>query len=284
MSEERTIRVGRIPYANLLPIFHALDTRFPLEGVRFVTGAPAELNRKLRAGLLDVSPSSSIEYGKFPDRYLLVPGISIASRSRVMSVLLLSNDPLRALPAEPVAVTAASDTSVVLLEILLKEFLGKRNRLVRTALSPIEALQKYPAYLAIGDAAIRASLDGTARHATDLGAWWRKETGLPFVFALWVVSRAALPAKEAALRRFAGTLLAAKAVARELVRARGPATIGPEWIPSRWRAAYWRNLSYELDEEADGLRRFFRLAHRLGRIPAVPPLRFLGVRSGPAPW
>jgi len=88
-----SLRVGRIPYANLAPIFHALTTHFSLEGVRFVAGTPSELNRKLRAGRLDISPSSSIEYGKHPDRYLLCPDISISSRSKVMSVLLLSNGP-----------------------------------------------------------------------------------------------------------------------------------------------------------------------------------------------
>lgn len=281
--EKPVLRIGRIPYANLLPIFHALEARFSLDGVRFVTGAPSELNRKLRAGLLDLSPSSSIEYGKFPDRYLLVPGLSVASRSKVMSVVLLSNGPLRSLPADPVAVTAASDTSVVLLEILLREFLGKRNRLVRTTLSPVEALQKYPAYLAIGDAAIRATLEGTASHATDLGAWWRKETGLPFVFALWIVSRAALGAKGEVLRRFGGMLLAAKKAARDLVRGNAHEAIGPAWIPAAWRAEYWRNLSYDLDEEAEGLRHFFRLAHRIGKIPAVPPLRFLEIGPAPVP-
>lgn len=282
MTEKNTLRVGRIPYANLFPLYHALDTRFPLDGVRFVTGAPSELNRKMREGTIDVSPSSSIEYAKAPDRYLLVPRIAIASRAKVMSVVLLSNEPLRALPGDPVAVTIASDTSIVLLEILLREFLGKRNRLVRTALSPVEALQKYPAYLAIGDAAIRATLDGTARYVTDLGAWWRRETGFPFVFALWIVSRAALRGKGPALRRFAATLLAAKRAARDLMRGKKGMAIGPAWIPPKWRADYWRNLSYDLDAEAAGLLHFFALAHRIGRIPAVPPLRFLEAKPGRA--
>ena len=61
-------------------------------------GHPSELNLLLRNGGLDVSPNSSIEYAVAPDRYLICPGISIASRTRVMSVLLLANMPLRDLP------------------------------------------------------------------------------------------------------------------------------------------------------------------------------------------
>lgn len=275
MRARRILRVGRIPYANLLPIFHALITHFSLDDVRFVPGTPSELNRKLRAGRLDISPSSSIEYGKFPGRYLLCPGVSISSRSKVMSVLLLSNAPLKRLPDDPVAVSGASDTSVVLLEILLRESLGKRNRLVRTRASPKDALRRHPAFLAIGDEAIRASLDGTARYVTDLGEWWRRETGLPFVFALWIVSREAVQLRGEPLRGFARTLLSAKRIARESLTRPEHLRIGPAWMPRELRTAYWRNLSYELDEEVEGLLRFYRLATKIGRIPSVPPLRFL---------
>ncbi len=278
MREEPVLRVGKIPYANVYPIFHALETRFPPENVRLVPGHPAELNRKLRSGRLDISPSSSIEYGKHPERYFLCPDIAIAARAKVMSVLLLSNAPVRELSDEPIAVTGASDTSVVLLEILLREFSGRRNRLVRTALGPREALRRHPAFLAIGDQAIRASLSGTARRVTDLGAWWRRETGTPFVFALWIVSRDAARDRGKTLRRFARTLLLAKRAAREEMDRRGDRFLaGPPWIPRTFLKAYWRNLSYELGAEQEGLRLFFRLAAKIGRIPAAPPLRFLDI-------
>lgn len=276
MREEPVLRVGKIPYANVYPIFRALETRFPPENVRLVPGHPAELNRKLRAGRLDISPSSSIEYAKHPDRYLLCPDIAIAARQRVMSVLLLSDAPVKSLSDEPIAVTGASDTSVVLLEILLREFSGKGNRLVRTALGPRDALRRHPAYLAIGDQAIRASLSRPARRVTDLGAWWRRETGTPFVFALWIATRAAARDRGKGLRRFARTLLLAKRAARTEMDRRGDGFLaGPAWIPRSFLKAYWRNLSYDLAAEQEGLRLFFRLAAKIGRIPAAPPLRFL---------
>jgi chorismate dehydratase len=275
MTAEPMIRVGRIPYLNLLPIFRALETRFPVEHVQFVSGHPSELNRKLRGGKLDISPSSSIEYGKLPERYLLCPDISISSRSKVMSVLLFSHRPVSDLPGDPIAVTNSSDTSVVLLEILLREFLGKRNRLVRTPLAAGEALLRYPAYLAIGDEAIRGSLSGAAAHVTDLGQWWNRETGVPFVFALWIVSRNALRERGEHLRRFVRTLVTAKRIAREEMDQEDGHIIGPEWIPRDFLSEYWRNLSYDLSAEIEGLERFFRLAVKIGRISAVPPLRFL---------
>lgn len=272
------LRVGKIPFANLYPIFRALETGVALPDVRLVCGHPAELNRMLREGRLDISPSSSIEYAKHPGRYLLCPGIAISSRTKVMSVLLLSNMPLESLPPDPVAVTGSSDTSVVLLEILLRESLGKRNPLVRTSLPPAQALLRHPAYLAIGDEAIRASLDGSTRHATDLGEWWHRETGTPFVFALWIVSREAVRGREESVRTFVRTLLEAKRVAlHEIARSPDASPPGPEWIPPDFLREYWRNLSYDLDRETEGLEQFFRLAAKFGRIPAAPPLEFLEI-------
>ncbi len=274
--KEPVLRVGKIPYANVYPLFHALETRFPPENVRIVAGHPSELNRKLRAGRLDVSPSSSIEYAKHPERYLLCPGISIAARARVMSVLLLSDAPVGSLSDEPIAVTGASDTSVVLLEILLREFSGRRNRLVRTDLPPRAALCRHPAYLAIGDQAIRASLTGASRRVTDLAAWWRRETGTPFVFALWIATRSAARERGTTLRGFARRLLLAKRAARAEMDRRGDGFLaGPAWIPRSYLKTYWRNLSYELASEQEGLRLFYRLAAKIGRIAAAPPLRFL---------
>ena len=276
MRREPALRVGKIPYANVYPIYRALEKRFPTENVRYVPGHPADLNRRLRSGRLDISPSSSIEYAKHPERYLLCPDIAIAARARVMSVVLLSDAPVKSLPDDPIAVTGASDTSVVLLEILLREFSGRRNRLVRTNLGPRDALRRHPAFLAIGDQAIRASLSGTARRVTDLGAWWRRETGTPFVFALWIATRAAARDRGAGLRGFARTLLLAKRAAREAMDGRDRGILdGPAWIPRRFLKEYWRNLSYELAAGEEGLRLFFRLAAKIGRIPAAPPLRFL---------
>lgn len=271
------LRVGKIPFLNLLPVFRALETHFPVDYVRFVPGPPYELNRKLRAGRLDISPSSSVEYGKHPERYLLCPDVSISSRAKVMSVLLFSHRPVDDLPGGPIAVTGSSDTSPLLLEILLREFRGRRNRLVRTSLPAREALQRFPAYLAIGDEAIRMSLTGAAAHVTDLGEWWNRETGTPFVFALWIVSRTALREREENLRRFARTLVLAKNAAREEIDRENGDITGPEWIPRDFLSEYWRNLSYDLSGEIEGLTRFFRLAAKIGRIPAVPPLRFLDI-------
>jgi chorismate dehydratase len=276
MTANPPLRVGRIPYANLLPIFHALrGTRAGAEAL-FVEGHPSELNVLLRSGGLDLSPNSSIEYAVAPDLYLICPGISIAARTRVMSVLLFSNMPLRDIPPEPIAVTGASDTSVALLEILLGESRGYRNPLERTALPPEKALREYPACLAIGDEALRASVARVAPHVTDLGEWWKRETGKSFVFSLWIASRGAWegPRKEP-LARFAAALLDAKrSVQDSILQGKFPWG-GPGWMSAKLREDYWHCLSYDLEEEMEGLSLFYRLAEKYKRIPSAPALQFL---------
>lgn len=283
MRPPRPLRVGRIPFANLVPVYRALEEILPPGAVRFVPGQPSALNRRLRAGRLDVSPSSSIEYGRNPGRYLVVPGISVASRKKVMSVLLFSRTPLAALPPGPVGATSASDTSVVLLEILLRASRGGRDRVVRSRLPVDGGMDRFGAFLAIGDEALRARVAHPDWHVTDLGEWWHRETGTPFVFALWIVSRESLAARGEAVRAFGRALLSAKRAARKAIDRSGGAGLPvPDGVPRPLVEEFWRNLSYDLDGEREGLALFFRLARKIGRLPAAPPLRFLDVGAGPA--
>ena len=74
------LRIGKISYVNMYPIFHALEGEFRNPSYEFVEGYPSELNRMLRDGELDVSPSSSIEYLRHKDMYTYLDGHSVSSR------------------------------------------------------------------------------------------------------------------------------------------------------------------------------------------------------------
>ncbi len=78
-----------------------------------------------------------------------------------------------------IALDPASLTSVNLLRCLLAES-GLSPRLISSA--------NDSARLLIGDQAIRFREEhGDGFHYRDLGQWWKEMTGLPFVFALWLV-------------------------------------------------------------------------------------------------
>ena len=69
------IRLGRISYANMAPVFFRVEAEYEEVG-----GVPTELNRRLVAGEIDVAPISSIEYARHADSLLLLPRLCVSSR------------------------------------------------------------------------------------------------------------------------------------------------------------------------------------------------------------
>lgn len=145
------LRIGQIKYANCTPIFHALRKLFPNEDYQFVSGVPAYLNAQLAAGLIDVCPSSSIAFAHHPDRYLIIPGMSISSCGPVQSVLLFSSLPIEELNGKDILLTSESATSVNMLKVLLNKRYGFENKFQTTSLVLKDALRSAPAALLIGD-------------------------------------------------------------------------------------------------------------------------------------
>ena len=101
------IKLGRIGYVNMAPVFFRLDAE-----VEEVVGVPTELNRQLVAGELDVAPISSIEYARNAATLRLLPRLCVSSEGAVESIQLISKTPLDQI--RTVAVTPESATSVVL--------------------------------------------------------------------------------------------------------------------------------------------------------------------------
>ena len=269
-----TLRIGQIEYANCTPIFAALKTHFDCRNYRFVGGVPAELNAKLGRAEIDVCPSSSIEYGKSPGKYYLLPGISISAVGPVKSVLLFSRIPLEELDNRTIGLTTESDTSVNLLRIILAKQHGFVNTFERTPLPLPEALKKFSALLLIGDAALREGIRNRDLFVYDLGELWHKFAGLPFVFALWMVTREAVERKGDEVKALCTELLAAKALAYDSYGAIADKSRERDWIGREALIDYWRTISYDLTpRHIEGVETFFRYAKELGVLSVLPEIR-----------
>jgi len=269
-----TLRIGQIEYANCTPIFVALKAYFNCGNYRFVGGVPAELNAMLGRGEIDVCPSSSIEYGKNSGKYFLLPDISISAVGPVKSVLLFSRIPLDELNNRTIGLTTESDTSVNLLRILLARNYGFANAFERTPLPLPEALKKFSALLLIGDAALRERLRSFELFVYDLGELWHTFTGLPFVFALWMVTRKAVEMKHGEVKALSADLLAAKHLAYDSYGAIADESKEREWISREALVDYWQTISYDLTpQHLAGVTVFFRYAKELGLIPEEPEIR-----------
>ena len=178
------MRIGRIGYVNCYPVYGAMDRGIVVPPGTLVTGTPAELNDRLADGRLDVSVISAVAYAQHADALELLPDLAISSDGPVRSVILFSRRPVSELGGARVLVSAASRTSVHLLELLARDRWGVA---FETTAAPTEAgdlrrLATVPhdAVLVIGDAALLLGAQRVYLCQTDLGEEWKRWTGLPF--------------------------------------------------------------------------------------------------------
>jgi chorismate dehydratase len=292
-KQESYLKIGKIPYANLFPIFYMLQRECDCSEYEFVEGVPSTLNRLLRTGEIDISPSSSIEYLRHKDKYNLIKGHSISSKGSIESILLLSRRPIEELGDKIVLVSSQSETSVALLNIILRKFHKIDCSLMPTDEPLDSVLGKADAYLAIGDYALKAKKTVTSYklqamknkdlslvtnnssllHIYDLGELWYANTGLPFVFALWIVRKDCFAEKADLLERFIRDLQMAKELALQnldtLARELKPILLSSHSldIPEEELISYWNGVSYDLTEEHErGLELFRKYSEELGLL------------------
>ncbi len=185
------LKLGMVNFINTSPIYIPWLKQGPLKGWEVIEDHPAALNKMLHCGELDAGLVSSFAYGeRYPD-YLLLPGLSISASGPVGSVLLISKEDPKNLDGKKIGLTQQSATSTRLLNIILEDFWGLKPHYLPQ--SPYEWLEqgKCSAYMAIGDEALRLRDKCSSLYIVDLADIWLKETGLPFVFAVWAIRKAA---------------------------------------------------------------------------------------------
>lgn len=255
------LRVGKIPYLNLFPIYHTIQSKSDCSHYEFIEGVPSELNKMLREGKIDISPSSSIEYIRNPNLYELIEGHSISCSGCIASILLFSKKPINELGGSKIYVTSQSETSIALLNIVLKKFYGIECDLV---------VKKKPensnsdAFFLIGDDALKINKKLSAGSPLflvyDLGEIWAEHTNLPFVFALWIARKDIYQnnVKKQMLHRFIADLDNAKNIFKEdLHKIEQTASIS-NFLSEDEIVSYWNKISYDLTEKHKEALELFR--------------------------
>ena len=253
-----TLRLGRISYANMAPVF------YDLEGLdaEQVPGVPTELNARLLAGEIDVAPISSIEYARNADTLRLLPRLCVSTEGAVDSIQLITRKPLE--QVRSVAVTPESATSVVLTQ-------GAPGRRRAGAARP--AGGRAHADRRRGAAKRLRGPDAAPRPGPALGRAHRASHGVSRSGPAAASVRDGLEALERAHLR---SLALARGEPEALARA---ASEQYGW-PAGFLARYFEKLRYHFGpRERAGLIRFFELAHLAGELDHVPDLQFVELES-----
>lgn len=257
-------RIAASSYLNSAPLVWAFKHGSLKDQVELSEPVPARCADLLSEGMTDVALIPVIEYQRIKD-IEIVPGVCVASRKEVRSVLLASKlDDLT--KVRSVALDQSSRTSVALTKVIFREFLGFEPLWVDSQPDIHEMLSTNDAALIIGDPGMRVR--GKATHVFDLAELWQKYTNLGFVFAFWAYQ--SQRASTQSLPDFAAARAEGLDHLENIIELYKPLLGLPE---SELRTYLNDNISFSLDEDLRrGLKLFYELAYKHTLIPGLKAL------------
>ncbi len=272
----RPLRISAISYLNTAPLMWDFEHGEAGRDFDISYTLPSACARALQA-TTDIGIIPAAAYVQVPN-LMVLPGVAIASRRPVRSILLISRVPVDQI--RTVALDTSSMTSVALSKILFAKWLGGGRTFTSMQPNVEKMLSSHDAALLIGDPALQ--IDRSRYLALDLAEEWIRYTGKPFVFAFWAVRQDAL--QEAPPSQDLAAIF-------QQSRDHGlePANldqIAREWAPrlrltqSDVRSYLTENIYYHLDAPClEGLQLFYRYAAEIGALPAAPEIDFLGAAN-----
>ena len=278
-ASRKPIRMGKISYLNVLPIYYALDHGYVAHDFVFTSGTPADLNTRIQAGELDMSAASSIEYGRHFEDYLLLPDVAIGSQGPVQSVLLLSQVPLSQLQDKTILFSSQTHTSAALLRLLVREHLDL-NVTYETGdiTARLSAGNPPTAFLAIGDEALRLRTHPDFPYSLDLGQAWLEWTGLPFIFGVWIGRKPGDEKERASIVTGSRQLLAAKAWGSDQIPFFARLVSEQGILDYQALISYFQGLVYDFGpREQTGLHLFYQKLYAHGELDRIPELCFVSI-------
>jgi chorismate dehydratase len=263
--------VGCVSFLNSKPLIDALVGQ---PDVEVLFAVPSQLLRLVETGQVSTALLSIVDYQMSVHDLLLVPAGAIGSDGPTMTVRIFSK-----VPAEKITVLHAdtdSHTSVILGQVVLHALCG-----ITPELRPLPAQELHPAtpaaalpesILLIGDKVVTAAPPADVYHyQLDLGEQWKKITGLPFIFAMWMMRADMVDlelARKLAEARRHGTHMT-EALLDRYATAKG----WPRELAHRYFVEYMR---YEVTEPGrQAVQKFFDMAVDLGLLEITRPVKYL---------
>ncbi len=273
----RPLRISAISYLNTAPLMWDFEHGSAGREFDISYTLPSACARALEAGTADIGIIPAAAYSQVPG-LMALPGVAIASRRPVRSILLVSRVPVEQI--RTVALDTSSMTSVALTKILFEKWLHGGRTFTSMAPNIEEMLAHHDAALVIGDPALQ--IDRSRYLTLDLAEEWIRYTGKPFVFAFWAV-------RQDALREASPSQDLAAVFQQSRDHGLEPASldqIAREWAPrlglnqSDVRSYLRESIYYYLDPLClEGLQLFYRFAAEIGALPAAPEICFLAANA-----
>jgi chorismate dehydratase len=269
----RALRISAISYLNTAPLMWDFEHGNAAAGFEISYTIPSLCAAALREGTADIGIIPAAAYASIPELAIL-PGVAIAARRAVRSILLVSKVPLE--QVRTVALDTSSLTSVALTKVLFAKWWGGGRTFSPMAPDLSTMLREHDAGLVIGDPALQVD---RSRYLTyDLAEEWIRFTGKPFVFAFWAVRKAALVERSAPADL---TEIFQRSRDHGLLPA-SLQQLAQEWAPRLGLSEYdvrsylTENIYYYLDPAClEGMQLFYRYAAEVGALPSGPGLHFL---------
>lgn len=274
-------RLGHINFINCLPLSYSLRFGGFAAGLEVCPGVPAMLNQKIVNGQLDVSPVSSIVYARHFEKCCIIPDVSISANGGLQSILLVSKKPIEQLRKAVIALTAKSETSHCLLKIILHDaYQADPDYFITEQSLDGGVLNQADAVLYIGDDAL---YNFHHRHSElfyyDLGEEWKKLTGLPMVYAVWIARHSFAFEHPDLLQHVYKQVTGGFSYGLQHMDQAVAAFV--DEVPfTAQQVAYYLNLlnwSFSPAHE-EALLTFYTRAYQLGLIAKVPDLEFAEVK------
>lgn len=161
-----------LSYCNAAPLVHYISEFCPSVGL--VTKYPREMLDELKSCRVDAALIPVADF-LTNENLRMLPGIGICADGPVESVLLQSQKPMDEIRS--IRLFPESRTSNILIRILISQYLGIDHDICFTTDNIAT-----DASIIIGDKALRTT---RANYTYDLSDMWSRQTGLPFVFAVW---------------------------------------------------------------------------------------------------
>lgn len=241
------IEVSAVSYLNTYPFIFGLKNKKIYSKIKLKLKPPSECAKDIIEGNSKIALVPVALLAKF-NNLTIISQYCIASNNFVKTVSLLSDFQLNEI--EEIILDKDSITSHYLLKILNK-FYWKKNILWKLENDNVDYTKK-SAYLFIGDKVFEK--EKNFKYSYDLAYQWRKNTGLPFVFAVWVALPEIIKDNNGFINDFNDALL----FGLNNFHLAAEMCMPNKYMDIQGLKNYWNNnISFTLDNEKNKAMKFF---------------------------